>query len=271
VWPRRKVRLITTASSSGLKGVQTLLEALTIEYDLYSWTEELVKEDNSNFQDPWFIKGVYWSEVMTTELMSGDTILGCHEQQTIQDYLHNVWEGEILIPVSESCVLWNDRPLIWTLLQEAGFEPSLLWQNGEQWYGVRGRGTIWIVPSNWLSSVVGKTFMGRPKVLIKQQTSWRIREQYVDFYAGSDCHKFIGVLPRWPELAIEQAVYETISLTLNLGVSWFDIKQVLAKGWKDGFWESPRCEDDDTGQLNGPQREEFPFAGFDDLENRWTG
>ena len=270
MWPRRKVRLITTASSSGLKGVQTLLEALTIEYDLCSWTEELV-EDDSDFRDPWLIKGVYWPEVMDTEMMSGEIISGCHEQQTIQEYLHNLWEGEILIPVSESCVLWKDRPLIWTLLNEAGFEASLLWQNGEQWLGERGRGMIWVVPSNWLRSVAGGTFMGRPKVLISEQTSWRIREQRVDFYAGPDCHKFLGVLPRWPERAFEQTAYETIGLTLNLGISWLDIKQSLTKVWNDELCESPRCKDDDTGQFAGTQTTEFPFAGFDDLENRWTG
>lgn len=113
--------------------------------------------------------------------------------------------------------------------------------------------------------------MGRPKVLISKQTSWRIREQAVDFYAGPACHKFFGTLPRWPERDLEQTAYETIGLALDLGISWFDIKQILTKVWNYELGESMRCKDDDTGQFAGTQREEFSFARFDDLENRWTG
>ncbi|MHB8124314.1 MAG: hypothetical protein ACYDEJ_01505 [Desulfitobacteriaceae bacterium] len=270
MWPRRKIRLVTTASSSGLKGVQTLLEALKIEYDLCSWSEEYV-EENLEIEDVCVMEGVFWPEVPEAELKSEGPVRGCLKKQTIQDFLHNLWEGEILIPVSESSVLWKDRPLLWELLHKAGFEPSLLWQNEEQWLGERGRGIIWVVSANWLSLLAGKTFMGRPRVLINEQTSWRIHEQRVDFYAGADCHKFLGVLPRWSEQASEQAAYETIGLTLDLGVSWFDIKQVLAKVRNSELRESPRCKDDDSGQFAGAQSEKFPFTGFDNLENRWAG
>lgn len=278
MWPRRKIRLVTTASSGGLGGVQTLLEALKIEYDLCGWSEEFTEEFNtkfteehSEFQDVYITEGVFWPEVPETEIRSEGPIKGCLKKQTIQDYLHKLWEGEILIPVSESGVLWNDRPLLWEVLQEAGFEPSLLWQNGEEWMGERGRGMIWIVPSSWLKLVAGETFMGRPRILISELTAWRIREQQVDFYTGQDCYKFIGFLPRWPELAFEQAVYETICLALNLGISWFDIKQVIIRIRKNGLCELPRCDNEDSGQFAGTQGEQLSFTGFDDLENRRTG
>jgi hypothetical protein len=270
MWPRRKIRLVTAASSNGLTGVRTLLETLNKEYDLCGWSEEF-KEGYTETEDVCFLEGVFWPEVPTAEIQSEGLVKDCLKKQTVQDFLDGLWEGEMLIPLSDSAVLWKDRPLLWEFLHKAGFEPSLLWHNGEQWQGERGRGLIWIVPLPWLKSVAGERFMGRPKVLLSDQASWRIRGQEVDFYAEQDCRKFLGTLPRWPGQDSEQVVYDTIALTLNLGVSWFDIKQVADEFWNNGFGKSPRCKDDDSGQFAGTQSKKLPFTGFDDLENRWAG
>lgn len=270
MWPRRKIRLVTAASSNGLTGVRTLLETLNKEYDLFSWSEEF-KEGYAETEDVSFLEGVFWPEVPTTELQSESPLKGCLKKQTVQDFLAGLWEGEILIPLSEPAVLWKDRPLLWEFLHKAGFEPSLIWQNGEQWQGERGRGLIWIVPLPWLKSVAGERFMGRSKVFLGDQASWRISGQKVDFYADQDCRKFLGTLLRRPEQDSEQVVYETIVLTLNLGVSWFDIKLVADMFWNTELKKSPRCKDNDSGQFAGTQSKKIPFAGFDDLENRWAG
>jgi hypothetical protein len=270
MWPRRKIRLVSEPSSKGLTGVRTLLETLNMEYDLCIWSEEL-EEGHPETEDVCFLEGVFWPEVPTVELKFEGLVKGCPQKQTIQDFLASLWEGEILIPLSEPAVLWEDRPLLWEFLHKAGFEPSLLWHNGEDWLGENGRGVIWIVPLPWLKSVAGKRFMGRPKVLSNDRAFWKIRGQEVDFYADQDYRKFWGTLPRWPEQDLEQAVYNTIALTLNLGVSWFDIKQVAGKVWNKGLGKSPRCKDDDVGQFTGTQRKELPITGFNDLENRWAG
>ncbi|MDD4400770.1 MAG: hypothetical protein PHI24_02590 [Desulfitobacteriaceae bacterium] len=270
MWPRRKLRLVTGDSSQGLKGVQTLLTTLNLEYDLGSWTEEL-GEDYKEHEDVCFWQGLFWPEVPVTELNSGGSVRGCLKKQTIQDFLTGLWEGEILIPLSGPTALWEERPLLWEFLHKAGFEPSLLWQNGDNWLGERGRGVIWIVPLAWLKSVAGEKVPGRPKVLQTNQASWRVRGQEVDFYADQDCRRFLGALPRWSEQDLEQAVYDTIGLAFNLGVSWFDLKQAAGEVWNSEPGKSPRCKNDDAGQFAGTQSKELPFTGFDNLENRWAG
>ncbi len=270
MWPRRKIRRVTAASSKGLTGVRTLLETLDKEYDLCSWPEELTKE-SPDTEDICCLEGVFWPEVPAAELQSGGPLKGYLKEQTIQDFLAGLWEDEILIPLAEPAVLWKGRPLLWEFLHNAGFEPSLLGDNGEQWLGERGRGLIWIMPLPWLKSVAGERFLGRPQVILRDQAAWRIRGQEVDFYADQDCRRFWGTLLRWPEQDSEQVVYDTLVSALNLGVSWFDIKQAANKFWNPESGKSPRCKDDDSGQFTGTQSEKLPFTGFDHLENRWAG
>jgi hypothetical protein len=241
-----------------------------MEYDLCSWTEEF-REDYRENEDVCFLHGLFWPEVPVTELNSEGPVRGCLKKQTIQDFLTGLWEGEILIPLSGPAALWEERPLLWEILHKAGFEPSLLWHNGDNWLGERGRGVIWIVPLSWLKSVAGERVMGRPVVLQSNQASWRVRGQDVDFYADRDCRRFLGTLPRRPEQDMEQAAYDAIMLSLNLGVSWFDVKQVAGKVWNNESGKLPRCKDDDIGQFAGAQSKELPFTGFDNLENRWAG
>ena len=280
VWPKRKIQLVASSAAPGIDGVRAILKGIQLDF---SEVEEL----SAGIRENWWEKPfdqmvstegsgpatdvVFWSEGTEHNLWRERALAEGLNQQSIQSFIHNVLEDEVILKVSEPTVLIEGRPLLGHVLQAAGFEPTILWPTTDgEWQCERKQGTHWVIPESWQVSLVGKSSLGRTTGVEKKAT-WVAREDRLDFYQEQDGLKYVGEIPRWPELMEEQLAAETIAMCIDLGVSWLDIRLALSSIWKNiTMMDNLRWNINDIGWNGRSCGEELPSAEIDHVENWWA-
>ena len=222
MWPKRKIWLVGN-SVEELPGILALLEAFSWDARVES-SESLLTESPPS--DLVFGPGVDEQEGWIQTAKS----LGIDCCSTV-DFLHKIWRADIVLSVAAPEVILHDHPLLWELLATAGFEPSLLWPADEGTFlAQRGKGGHWVVSAAWLDSVTGGAVIGRTSTVVREGVAWEVRDQRVDFYwAGAvvGATRFIGTMPRWPEVREEVRALETIARAIESGITWSDVCNTL--------------------------------------------
>ncbi|MFZ3129563.1 MAG: hypothetical protein WA125_00280, partial [Desulfosporosinus sp.] len=225
---------------------------------------------------------VFWAEGTEHNIWREKALAESLNQQSIQSFIHNILENEIILRVSEPTVMIEGRPLLGHVLQEAGFEPTILWPTTDgEWQCDRKQGIHWVIPESWQISLCearsakheARTtdFEPRTSSIEPRAATWVVRENRLDFYQAQDGLKFVGQIPRWPEPMEEQVVAETIAWCIDLGVSWLDIRLALNSIWKNIIMtDNLRWNINDIGWNAWACREELPSAPIDHLEDWWA-
>ena len=286
VWPKRRIQLVASSAAPGIEGVRAILKGVGLEFFESDLSEgELSKE----LTESWWelplncafssisvescpvTELVFWPEETEHNFWREKAIAQGLPQQSIQSLIHNILGAELVLRISEPTVIIKGRPLLGHVLNEAGFEPSLLWPttNG-QWQFERKQGTHWLLPESWLVGLKEERPLGRHSEWISEKATWVVRETRVDYYQRHETSKFIGQLPRWPEPLEEQTAYQTIAKCLELGVSWLDIRSALSSIWSDTtMTDNLRWKIDDFGWNAGACGEELSLTPLDHMEDRW--
>jgi len=285
VWPRRKIQLVASSAAPGIEGVRAILKGVELEFFEDDLSEEgLVKGLTESWWElpldctPSPASGgsspatelVFWPEESEHNLWREKAIQGL-PQQSIQSFIHNILEDELILRISEPAVIIEGRPLLGHVLNKAGFEPSLLWPTAGGWQCERKQGLHWLLPESWLVELMEDSPLGRhSEWASSEKATWVVRETRTDFYHGQENFKFVGQIPRWPEPLEEQAAYETIATCLELGVSWRDIRSALSSIWNDTIMtDNLRWKSDDFGWNAGACGEELSLTPLDHMENWW--
>ena len=291
VWPKRKIQLVAYSEAPGIDGVRAVLKGSKHEFSEAEYLSEGIMENW--WEKPFDHKAatelsgpvtdiVFWSEETKHSIWREKALAKGLNQQSIQAFIHNILEDEVVIRVSEPTVLIEGRPLLGHILQEAGFEPTILWPttNGE-WQCERKQGNHWVIPESWqVSSGEARSakrearttdFEHRASSLAPRTASWIARENRLDFYQAQDGLKFVGQIPRWPEPMEEQVAAETIAKCIDLGVSWLDIRLALSSIWNTiKMTDNLRWNINDIGWNAGACGEGLPSAPIDQVEDWWA-
>ena len=281
MWPKRKIQLVVSSAAPGIDGVRAVLKGMKLEF---CDTEDLSEEITENWWEKPFDQMVategsgsvtdvvYWAEGTEHDHWREKALAEGLNQQSIESFIHNIFEDEVILRVSEPTVLIEGRPLLGHVLQEAGFEPTILWPTKDgEWQCERKQGNHWVIPESWQVNLVEKNLLGRRTVGVEENASWVVRENRLDFYQAQNGLKFMGQIPRWPEPMEEQVAAETIAKCIDLGVSWLDIQLALSSIWKTTIMtDNLRWDNDDIGRNARTSGEELPSAPIDDMEDWWT-
>lgn len=301
VWPKRKIQLVASSAAPGIEGVRAVLKGIQLEF---SETEDLSEGSMEDWWEKPFDQKtdtegsspatdiIFWSEGMEQDIWREKALAEGLNQQSIQSFIHNILVDEVILGVSEQTVLIEGRPLLGHVLQEAGFEPTILWPTSDgEWQCERKQGNHWVIPESWQVSLVGKSLLGRssgeargarhearttdfgPRAssLEPRSATWVVRENRLDFYQAQDGLKFVGQIPRWPEPMEEQVAAETLAWCIDLGVSWLDIRLALNSIWKNNIiTDNLRWNINDFGRNAWACGEELPSTQIDHVENWWA-
>ena len=286
VWPRRRIQLVASSAAPGIDGVRAILKGLELEFFEGDQSEG---EPTKGLTESWWelpldctcslaavesgptTELVFWSEETEHNLWREKAIAQGLPQQSIQALIHNILDDELILRISEPTVIIEGRPLIGHVLNEAGFEPSLLWPTAGEWRCERKQGLYWLLPEAWLAELMEDSPLGRHTEWNSEIATWVVRETRVDFYHRQETPKFVGQIPRWPEPLEEQAAYGNIAKCLELGVSWLDIRSALSSIWTDTIMtDNLRWKIDDFGWNAGACGEELSLTPFDHMEDRWV-
>lgn len=265
-----------------MDGVRAILEGIHLEY---SEIEPFSNDVSEGFTERWMDRPsgyldqsnpvtelVFCSEVPDNDYWhkKGEALGYIH--QTIHSLIHTILEDEIVLRVPDPAVMVEDRPLLGHILTVAGFEPTILWQSIDgEWHCERKLGLHWIMPDTWLKRLMQDAPLGRPSVPCMQKVIWVVRETGIDFYRSPEDLRFIGRLPLWPEPMEEQTACQSIAQSLELGVSWLDIRLALKSLWDDvKMTNNLGWNVDDLGWNAGTNREELPALQIDNMENWWA-
>lgn len=283
VWPKRKIQLVASSAPPGIEGVRALLEGMKLEFSEVEDLSEGIMENwwEKPFEQMAAVEGaglatdiVFWPEGTEPESWREKACTKGLKQQSIESFIHNILEDEVVLRASEPTALIEGRPLLGHVLQEAGFEPTILWpttDGGGQWQCERKQGNHWVVPESWLVSLVGESMLGRSTASVEEKASWVVREDRLDFYRAQDGLKFVGQIPRWPEPMEEQVAAETIAMCIDLGISWLDIRLALSSIWQNNIiTDNLRWNINDIGWHAGACGEELSSAQINHVENWWA-
>lgn len=232
MWPKRRIWLLGD-SNAGLSGMQVLLEA-------FGWDVGWGEQRERLPADAPLTDVVFWPEVNPQHPMFQEARRLGIRCGSGADFLHKLWSGDVVLPIAKPEVVFGERPLLWSLLETAGFEPSLIWPSGDGNYGVqRGRGGYWVVPASWLDEIAPGLKAGRSPALTAQHSVWKVREQRVDFYGQDEerTRHFVGTLPRWADESEEVRAMETIAWGMELGITWRDVCAALGAPQKPAVVE----------------------------------
>ena len=281
VWPRRKIQLVASSAAPGIEGVRAVLKEFKFNFfESEPSTEDITK----GFTESWWelcayeelspaTELVFWPEVIEHNYWREKALAQGLPQQSIQSLIHNILEDELILRITEPTVLIEGRPLLGHVLNEAGFEPSLLWPTADgQWQCERKQGLYWLLPESWLDRLMEESPLGRdPEMAEVEKATWVVRETRVDFYRVLENVKFVGHLPRWPEPLEEQMACQNIGKCLELGVSWLEIRLALTSIWSDKIMtDNSRWKIDDFGWNAGAGGEKLPAEHLDHVEDRWA-
>ncbi|HVJ48199.1 hypothetical protein [Desulfitobacterium sp.] len=236
MWPKRKILLLTPYGAEEGLGFQALLDALKIEtiirevsaeepLDLTGLTISSVDGQEEDLSDCGPTEIVYWPEF---DSQNNYRRWGENQgltQESAADFLHRLWDQDVVLPVSEGAQK-EGRPLLWQVLAEAGYEPSVLWPGADShWQAEQGRGLHWVVPETWLKKLFKDESVGRKPNYRFPEAYWVIRDEFVDFYAEPGSFRYFGRLHRSPLGEGEEMIYHEILQGLQLGVSWWEVKK----------------------------------------------
>ncbi|MDP4126581.1 MAG: hypothetical protein Q8912_06545 [Bacillota bacterium] len=286
MWPRRKIQLVASSAAVGIDGVRAILKEFQLEF---SEVEPAMGDLPQESSEQWFDQSrdctfeeagpvtelVFWPEVTEDDFWRKRAVEQGINQQSIQSFLHSIFEDELILRVSEPTVFIEGRPLLGHILTIAGFEPSFLWPivDGE-WQCERRQGIHWLLPDFWLKGLAEMGSLGRDGKQVEEKSTWVVRETGIDFYRAPEGLKFVGHLSRWPEPIEELLACQTIAKCIDLGVSWFDIKAALSSLWtniKIISTDNLRWNIDDFGWNGGTSGEKLSAASIDHVEDRWSG
>lgn len=293
VWPKKRIQLVASSAPPGIEGVRAVLEGMKLEVSevedlsegiLENWWERPFDQKTANEALGPATDIVFWSEGTAPNVWCEKARAKGLNQQSIESFLHNILEDDIILRVSEQTPLIEGRPLLGHVLQEAGFEPTILWptaDGGGQWQCERKQGSYWVVPESWLvSSGEARSakregrisdFEPRTSDIEPRAAIWVVREDRLDFYRAQDGLKFVGQIPRWPEPMEEQIAAETIAMCIDLGVSWLDIRLALSSIWQNNIiTDNLRWNSNDIGWHVGACGEELSSAQIDHVEDWWA-
>ena len=281
VWPKRKIQLVASSAAPGIDGVRAVLKGIKLEFSevenlsegiMENWWEKPFDQMAASEGSGPVTDVVFWSEGTEHNIWREKAISEGLNQQSIESFLHNILEDEVILRVSEPTVFIEGRPLLGHVLQEAGFEPTILWPTKDgEWQCERKQGNHWVIPESWQVSLVGKSLLGRSTAEVEEKATWVVRENRLDFYQAQDGLKFVGQIPRWPEPMEEQVAAETIAKCIDLGVSWLDIQLALSSVWKNTtITDNLRWNIDDIGWNAGAGGEELPSEPIDHVEDWWA-
>ncbi|KGK90415.1 hypothetical protein DP73_07160 [Desulfosporosinus sp. HMP52] len=276
VWPKRKIQLAASSAVPGISGVRAVLEEIQLDYSMVEPNQE---DLNREFKENWLDKPFDGNAVQVSEVFSPVTELifwpdlqeedSLREKafakgikfQSVQSFIHNLLEDDLIIWISEPAVLINERPLLSHILNQAGFEPTILWATPDgKWQCEWKEGVYWLISESWLDGLMEKNTLGRRVGNDRgnAKAAWEIRENQIDFYRSQDRKKFVGHLPRWPKLSEEKAAVQNIAMCIDLGLSWLDIRLALSSIWKnERMADNLRWNINDFGWNAGACREEL--------------
>ncbi|MDO0821741.1 hypothetical protein [Desulfosporosinus nitroreducens] len=289
VWPRRKIQLVASSAAPGIGGVRAVLKGIQLDFSEVEPTKEDLSQEfagdwielpfelNPNSGPDKFspvTELVYWPEKHEHDYWREKALAQGIEQRSVQSLIHSLFEDELIIWVSEPTVLIQERPLLAHILNEAGFEPTVLWPTVDgRWQCERKQGLHWLLPESWLEGLMEKSSLGRETAWDegKEKASWVVRENRIDFYRSQDGQKFAGHLPRWPKLSEEQTAAQNIAMCIDLGVSWFDISLALSSIWKNiRMADNLRWNINDFEWNAGACGEELSATSIEHMEDWWA-
>ncbi len=291
VWPKRKIQLVASSAAPGIEGVRAVLNGIQLEFseveDLYegrvdNWWERPFDQMTVTERSGPVTEIVYWSEEFKHNIWREKALTNGFKEQSIESFIHNILENEVILRVSEPTVLIEGRPLIGHILLEAGFEPTILWPSkGGEWLCERKQGKHWVIPESWQVGfcearsakleALTTDFGHRASSIEPRAATWVVREDRLDFYQAHDGLKFVGQLPRWPEPMEEQGAAQTIAKCLDLGVSWLDIRLALSSIWKTIIMtDNLRWNIDDIGWNGRASGEKLSSEPIDHVEDWWA-
>lgn len=268
MWPKRKILILIPRGAEEGLGFQALLDALQIEMivkevsaeeplDLTGLTIPGVDGKEEDFPDYGPTEIVYWPEFDTQNVYRQWGENQGLTQESITDFLHRIWEQDVILPVAE-CTQEEGRPLLWTLLSAAEYEPSLLWFGPDgRWSAEQGRGLHWVVPETWLKSLLKDEPIGREPNLWFPEAYWVLQGEFVDFYSEPKNSRYFGRLRRYPASEAEESIYHSILQGLQGGVTWWEVKKNI------------RWNDDGVKWDQGTNGAECSVEDSEHLENRW--
>ena len=298
VWPKRKIQLVSSAAAPGIDGVRAMLKGIRLEFSeeedlsegiMKNWWEKSMDQKAATEGLGPVTDVVFWDEETEHNVWREKALAEGLNQQSIQSFIHNTLEDEIILRVSEPTVMIEGSPLLGHVLQEAGFEPTILWPTTDgEWQCDRNQGIHWIIPDSWqvsssetrgaksedLTTDCGlrtPELEPRASSLEHRAATWVVRENRIDFYRAQNGLNFVGQIPRWPEPPEEQVAAETIAWCIDLGVSWLDIRLALSSFWKKKIMtDDLRWNINDIGWNAWACGEELPSASIDHLEDWWA-
>jgi hypothetical protein len=281
VWPKKKIQLVASSEAPGIDGVRAVLKGIQLEF---FEAGHLNEEINDNWwEKPFDPKGetedtgptdvVFWSEETELSIWREKALAQGLNQQSIQSFIHNILEDDVILTFSEPTVFVEGRPLLGHVLKAAGYEPTILWPTTDgEWHCERKQGNHWVIPESWQVSLVGKELLGRSPIEVRDKASWVVRDDRIDFYRAQNGLKYMGQIPRWPEPMEEQGAAETIAKCLDLGISWLDIRLALSSIWNTIIkTDNLRWNNDDIGWNARAGGEELPSEPIDHMEDWWAG
>lgn len=283
VWPKRKIQLVASSAAPGVDGVRAVLKGIQLEF---SEAEDL----NEGFTESWFEKPfdctatslseklapatelVFWPGGTEDDFWRKKALAEGLNQQSIQSFIHNILDDELILPVSEPTVFIEGRPLLGHVLNEAGFEPTILWPTTDgKWQCERRQGLHWLLPESWLAGLMEENSLKRATVQDEEKATWVIRENGVDFYHAREGMKFVGQMPRWSEPMEEQVACQNIAKCIDLGVSWLDIRLALSARWNNILMtDNLRWNNNDFGWNARACGEKLPAGPFEYVEDWWA-
>lgn len=294
MWPSRKIQLVASSAAPGIDGVRALLKGIQLDF---CEVDPTMEDFNEGFEERWMEKPfdctapsasttsvglgpvtevVYWPEWQEDSFCREKAFAQGIKQQSVQSFIHNILEDELILWVSEPTVLIEERPLLGHILNEAGFDPTIIWPTaGGKWRCERRQGLHWLIPESWFEGLMEKGSLGRETIWdeekVKEKVSWVVRETWIDFYRTQDGRKFVGHLPRWPEPLEERIAVQNIAECLDLGVSWLDIRLALRSIWKNiKMADNMRWNIDDFGWNAGACGEELSAPSIEHVEDWWA-
>ncbi|WP_243450339.1 hypothetical protein [Desulfosporosinus sp. Sb-LF] len=283
MWPKRKIQLIASSAAPGIDGVRAVLKEIQLEFLEIDPARE---KFTSEFTETWLEKPidhgftesgpatelVFWSEGTEYEYWRERAIAQGLRQQSIQSFIHTILHDEILIRIPEPTVFIQERPLLGHVLDEAGFEPTILWPQADgKWLCVRKQGLHWVIPESWMVGLEEESSLGRKATRVDNKATWRVRDNGVDFYQGQEGQKFVGYLPRWPVLKDEEVAAQNIAQCIDLGVSWLDIRLALSSSFNNIIkTDNLRWNNDDFRWNARACGEKLPAAPIDYVEDWWA-
>lgn len=244
MWPPRKIMLALPAAVPG-ESFDAFFKALGIELEILVIDAPARSEETKAGAEACFDDLTLGCTELVLWPGCAEKVMGRKEvspgipQQEWSTFLHNLWQGEVILPIPGPNQVGEDegKPWLFCLLQEAGYEPSLLWQTlTGKWLGERGMGIHWVVPEDWAGfACADPDSLGRRAQMFPGEYTWKERFDRVDFYADYP-RRFVGSILLENLPARKPSAYETIALALALGVSWGTIDRAVIKMLAQKEW-----------------------------------